>query len=83
MAIKHSIGKLDLTVDLKTIFSLIQESGLKILPITPAHILKSAILPFHHRDPFDRLMIGQALNEDLTLISRDEAFANYDVTLLW
>jgi len=49
----------------------------------PTHILVSATLPFHHRDPFDRLIIAQAKSENLLLLSRDEEFEKYDVELLW
>ena len=83
MAIKYSLGKLDLKADLKRIFELIDQSGLTILPITPAHILTNSVLDFHHRDPFDRLMIAQAKSEGLTLISKDKEFYNYNINLIW
>ena len=58
MGIKHSLGKLDLKVDFMRIFELIDQSGLTILPITTNHILTNTTLEFHHRDPFDRLIIA-------------------------
>jgi len=57
MGIKHSLGKLKLKTDLKKIFELFSDSGFILLPITPDHILTNSTLPFHHRDPFDRLHI--------------------------
>lgn len=83
MGIKYSLGKLDLKADLKKIFELIDQSGLTILPITTAHILTNTILDFHHRDPFDRLIIAQAKSEGLTLISKDREFKDYNINLIW
>lgn len=83
IGIKHSLGKLDLKSDLKRIFELIDETGFTLLPITTKHILTNAILDFHHRDPFDRLIIAQAKSERLTLISKDEAFKDYDINWIW
>lgn len=83
MGIKYSLGKLDLKADLKKIFELIEQSGLTILPITTTHILTNSALDFHHRDPFDRLIIAQAKSEGLTLISKDGEFENYNINLMW
>lgn len=60
-----------------------RERRIATLPITPAHALRVDGLPFHHRDPFDRLLIAQALEEQLTLVTRDEAFSHYEVPVLW
>ncbi len=76
IAIKYSKGRLELNTDLDRIFSIIEESGFEILPITPKHILKNAGLEFHHQDPFDRIIIARAIVENLTLISKDEQFSN-------
>lgn len=83
IGIKYSLGKLDLNTDLKRIFELIDESGFKILPITPKHILTNAALEFHHRDPFDRLILAQAKSEGLSLISKDKIFEEYNINLIW
>jgi PIN domain nuclease of toxin-antitoxin system len=53
------------------------------LPITLAHAAESGLLPFHHRDPFDRLLIAQARVEDLVVLTRDRAFDAYDVQRHW
>jgi len=60
MGIKYSLGKLKLKAELNKIFELFFESGLRLMLITPEHILTNASLPFQHRDPFDRLIIAQA-----------------------
>jgi len=60
MAIKTSLGKLEMQIPLTTLKSLIIENGIEILPIEVGHTLLIAQLPFHHKDPFDRLLIAQA-----------------------
>jgi PIN domain nuclease of toxin-antitoxin system len=57
--------------------------GATILAITPDHVLATQDLPWRHRDPFDRLLIAQAMHEDLTLLSRDDMFARYPINVLW
>jgi PIN domain nuclease of toxin-antitoxin system len=83
MGIKHSLERLDLNVNLQRIFELIDQSGFVLMPVTPAHILTNATLYFHHRDPFDRLMIAQAKTEGLYLVSKDQMFKDYPITVLW
>jgi PIN domain nuclease of toxin-antitoxin system len=57
--------------------------AISILPITYEHILRVESLPLHHADPFDRMLIAQALEGDLTLLSADGAFSRYSVPLIW
>jgi len=57
--------------------------GIKMLPITMPHIMQMSGLPLHHRDPFDRLLIAQALHEEMTLLSVDENFDAYGVKRVW
>lgn len=83
MGIKYSLGKLDLKVDLEEIFVLIDESGLDLLPVTGIHILTNTTLDFHHRDPFDRLIIAQAKSEGFSIASKDEMFKNYEIQIIW
>jgi len=83
MGIKHSLGKLKLKTELKKIFELFIDSGFILLPITPDHILTNASLPFHHRDPFDRLIIAQTKREGFSVISKDPEFEKYDINLIW
>lgn len=83
MGIKVSIGKLKLKNNLKHTFQIIEETGFTILPINSEHIAVNAQLKFHHRDPFDRIIIAQAIHEELTIISKDRHFKEYDVELIW
>ena len=83
IAIKQSLGRLILNSGLEKIFQIIEESGFEVLPITVNHILRNAKLEFHHQDPFDRIMIAQAINENLSIVTKDEQFSNYEVPLIW
>jgi PIN domain nuclease of toxin-antitoxin system len=57
--------------------------GMTLLPIRYEHILQLESLPHHHSDPFDRLLIAQALTESLPILTGDRAFANYGIKLVW
>lgn len=84
MAIKSSLGKLDLAKPLGELLPpLLTDSGIELLPIEIADVARVATLPFHHRDPFDRLLAAQALERGLTIVSIDEAFDAYGVARLW
>lgn len=80
--IKISIGKLELMDDLATVENTLLQQDIRILPIQTAHLQRLLKLPFHHRDPFDRLIIAQALVEEMMLVSDDAAFTAYPVSLL-
>lgn len=82
MTIKISIGKLDLMDDLATIEKTLRLQGIPVLPIQTPHLQSLLTLPFHHRDPFDRLIIAQAISESMTLVSHDAVFSAYSVSLL-
>jgi len=62
---------------------LLADAGIELLPIEMADIARVATLPFHHRDPFDRMLAAQALERELTIVSIDEAFDQYGVMRLW
>jgi PIN domain nuclease of toxin-antitoxin system len=79
IAIRQSIGRLDAPADL---LDVMRENDFDALSITPAHALAAGTLPLHHRDPFDRMLIAQAIAEELTIVTIDERFAAYDVELL-
>lgn len=79
LAIKQSIGKLKVDGDLRK--HLTQQSFSE-LPVLGEHALAVRDLPLHHRDPFDRLLIAQAMCEGLTVVTSNRAFAVYDVPIL-
>ncbi|MBE9051507.1 type II toxin-antitoxin system VapC family toxin [Nostocales cyanobacterium LEGE 11386] len=84
MGIKVAIGKLPLSDPLDSYIS--SQMGflvMRSLEITASHALRAAALPLHHRDPFDKMLIAQAQIEDMTLVSANSMFNQYDVSLLW
>ena len=83
IAIKHSIGKLDLEFTISQIEELCTDKDIYILPIKGNHLDELDKLPKHHNEPFDRLIICQAIAENLTIITRDTIIPNYPVKNLW
>jgi len=83
VAIKHSIGKLDITENSADFIRDVETNGFIFAPIKPAHLNVLESLPFIHRDPFDRLLIATAINDDLTFITADENIARYEVPCIW
>jgi PIN domain nuclease of toxin-antitoxin system len=84
IAVKHSLGKLELAEPPRTfIDNRIRNNALTPFPVTIAHAVRVADLPYHHRDPFDRLLIAQALEEDIPLLSADEILSTYGIRRLW
>ncbi|MEH2193251.1 MAG: type II toxin-antitoxin system VapC family toxin [Nostoc sp.] len=79
--IKSQVGKLTLSQSLEDIYDSQDKNGISFLSVIPAHVLNLNTLPLHHKDPFDRILISQALVEGLTLISIDQIFKLYDVQL--
>lgn len=85
IAIKAALGRLgNVPGDLKGfIDEQISENAFKVLPIHLEHVLGVYSLPQHHQDPFDRLLIAQALAEDIPMLSRDPQFVSYSVNVVW
>lgn len=84
IAIKVSIGKMTLSAPFDEIFpDQLTNNGIDLLGITPSHTSEITALPFHHRDPFDRLLIAQAMIDQMQIVSVDRAFDDYSVTRLW
>jgi PIN domain nuclease of toxin-antitoxin system len=81
-AIKISIGKLTLANPLAEVIKQITIENIEILPIAPEHTLQVSALRFHHRDPFDRIIIAQAQVENLPIMSDDGEFSNYAIRIL-
>jgi PIN domain nuclease of toxin-antitoxin system len=80
IALKISTGKLAVEDDLPAI---IAEEGFELLGVSVAHAWEVRSLPLHHRDPFDRLLIAQALVERLPVVTGDARFAAYGVDVRW
>ncbi|MGA3564167.1 type II toxin-antitoxin system VapC family toxin [Melissospora conviva] len=79
ITIKQSTGKLAGPPDLA---ERVRDMGFRELPVTHAHAIAAGRLPSLHRDPFDRMLVAQAITEGLTLASRDASIALYDVDVL-
>ncbi|MCI0461026.1 MAG: type II toxin-antitoxin system VapC family toxin [Gemmataceae bacterium] len=84
LAIKISLGKYVLT---ETYDEFVQhaifDNGFVILPVEPKHTAALIALPFHHKDPFDRLLVAQALVEGIPLVSADPVLDQHPITRLW
>ncbi len=84
LQIKIALNKFELKSSLaKSIEAEQRANGFRILPVKLEHALNLENLPSHHKDPFDRLLISQAIVEDFTLVSSDRRFGAYGVNLLW
>lgn len=80
LTIKQATGKLTFTSDLE---AMLADEGISVLAITFAHLRQLGSLPRVHRDPFDRMMIAQALAERIPIVTIDRAFALYGVGIIW
>ncbi len=84
IAIKFNIGKLSLPDSFGNFIPpQIHKNNIEILPVTLPHLEKVSTLPFHHKDPFDRLIIAQSMVESLPIASSDAAFDSYGVERIW
>ena len=84
MAIKISLRKLSIEEPLKDfIHTQIKSNDIRILNIELEHILLLENLPFHHRDPFDRLIISQSMNGNIPILSSDKVFDRYPIKRIW
>lgn len=79
IATKQSIGKLELAID---IHMAVEEAGFTALPLEPSHIRCYEALPLLHRDPFDRMLVAQALSEGVSLLTSDVFLKNYGVKII-
>ncbi len=84
MAIKVSIGKLEMLEEFdRLIPEKLEENEIEILHVRLAHLSEMMKLSFHHRDPFDRLIIAQSISENIPVIARDGIFKEYPVEIRW
>jgi PIN domain nuclease of toxin-antitoxin system len=80
VAIKRSLGKLEAP---DAVGQTLVDAGAQPLPVTIEHAAVVERLPWVHRDPFDRLLVAQALTEDAAIVSRDEPLSQYGVSIVW
>lgn len=84
ISIKISIGKIALTQPFELFIpDQLTKNAIEILPITTEHLVLLTSLPFHHRDPFDRLLIAQVIHEQLSIVSKDSHFDPYGIQKIW
>ena len=83
IVIKMSLNKLDVRGGFKTIEDFLENNDFEILPINFNHIKSLLTLPLIHNDPFDRIIISQAINDNLTIVTKDSKFRDYEVKIVW
>lgn len=81
LAIKATLGKID--ADLGAVAAAARAAHFDELPVTIAHTLRLGALPGHHQDPFDRLLVAQAIEERLAIVTHDPVIARYPVSVFW
>lgn len=84
MAIKASIGKLKLAQAVERFIpEQLAANGFRLLEVDFRHVARVEVLPFHHRDPFDRLLVTQAVSEKMAVVSSDAALDSYGIRRIW
>ncbi|MEZ4744789.1 MAG: type II toxin-antitoxin system VapC family toxin [Calditrichia bacterium] len=83
ISIKTSLGKLSLKSDFSDIREILVHNQFEMLPIAFEHLQLLNKLTFHHRDPFDRIIIAQGMSENLNIITKDENFSKYTSLVYW
>ena len=79
-----SLGKLEVFMPYERMISAeLEDNEIELLPIEKRHLLELLELPFHHRDPFDRMIISQGIAENLPVLTCDRLFADYPVEKIW
>lgn len=79
ITIKLSLEKLDISIPFEELENFLEDHAFSILDYNFSHLETLLSLPFHHRDPFDRMIIAQAKTDDLIIITKDDAFKDYEV----
>jgi PIN domain nuclease of toxin-antitoxin system len=83
LSIKVNLGKLDALPLLAGLTQRLQREGFTELPISVAQATRAGLLPLHHRDPFDRLLVAQAQDLGVAILSADSSLDRYDIKRLW
>jgi PIN domain nuclease of toxin-antitoxin system len=83
MAIKASLGKLHTTSFVLDLVDLLRQENFFEQPVTVDHAVRGGLLPLHHRDPFDRLLVAQAQSLNIPIVSADAILDAYDIKRIW
>lgn len=84
MSLKQSLGKLKLAEPFESrLVAALERNAIEQLPLTRPHLFAINRLPFHHRDPFDRLIIATAMVENLPIVTQDPHFISYPIEVIW
>lgn len=83
ISIKISLDKFRFSNGFKRFLEMIDENGFELLPVTFEHAIIVSTLEFIHRDPFDRLLIAQCKNDNLTIATKDENIRKYNIQTIW
>lgn len=84
ISIKVSIQKLQVGMSMSELIRRqVHGNAIEILQIEPHHLDQCVTLPFHHKDPFDRLIIAQSFSENMPLVTKDSAFRTYGLSMIW
>jgi PIN domain nuclease of toxin-antitoxin system len=83
ITIKKQIGKLELDISIDDLYKYAKRNQIEIIQITSAHLIQLESLAQHHNDPFDRLIVSQAIAEKMTLYSRDKGLKKYKIKQEW
>ena len=82
IAIKHALGRGDMPISSEDALRYFNQSGYRVLPISAQHAMAVETLPAHHQDPFDRILVAQALVEPMRLMTHDPLVALYSDTII-
>ena len=82
IAIKHALGRGDMPISGQEAIDYFEQAGYELLSVMPVHAAAVEDLPAHHQDPFDRLLMAQALTEPLRLVTHDRIFVQYSDTVI-
>ena len=83
LAIKLSAGKLEFDGGIDGFIEAVYKNEFDLLEISPKHIKTVTALPFIHRDPFDRIIVAQAIVEDMVIVTADDNIVKYDINHIW
>lgn len=84
LSIKIAKGKLEMPgSSIQYLLDQIERMGMTVVPIENSHILRTGTLPAHHRDPFDRMIVAQAIEEDFAILSSDQHIPLYGAKVVW